>query len=557
MSTISAAPPERVRPVTEHPSLLQLFRMSLRTEKAAVRPLLLGAGTCLALLFLLFWPNLRHFVYTWSTDENYSHGFLVPLIALYFANEAARRGPVPLRGGVVLGMVLLLLAILGRVATIFVPVGIVGDLSFLLGLAGTCAPVRRPGRVAALRLRPGVPGLHDPAADRPVHRDRLSVAALVSLAASNLLNALDIPVLCQGNVMTLPGGVQMFVAEACSGMRQLTGFLALTTAVAYLTTRPLWYRAGGGRLGHPDRHDRQRDPRRGDRGDHVPRRSPVRPGLLPHGGGHADDGPGPGLARRPLYDAGMGRSAGARTGRVADGPSRHGRTHRPGGQPAATILPRVGIGCGASRWDWRPVRAPSGSSKRRRPALRADLDTLPMSSATGWPRRAGRSEGSRGVAGRRVPEPDLRAPGPSRPPDDALDQLLEARPEPAALARSLPALGRLGEDRGPDARPGGGTAPDGRTTLTRLAYRQGELVQEIGFWYYIFGEGRVERYVRSLPITSRSSHGRTTRGSGLTVEVFCPGEVDPDGEALQEFASALLSELGHFLPDDRAGYHVP
>jgi exosortase/archaeosortase family protein len=34
----------------------------------------------------------------------------------------------------------------------------------------------------------------------------------------------------------------MFVAEACSGMRQLTGFLALTAAVAYLSARPWWYR---------------------------------------------------------------------------------------------------------------------------------------------------------------------------------------------------------------------------------------------------------------------------------------------------------------------------
>jgi exosortase len=42
--------------------------------------------------------------------------------------------------------------------------------------------------------------------------------------------------------MTLPGGVHMFVAEACSGMRQLTGFLALTTAVAYLSGRGPWYR---------------------------------------------------------------------------------------------------------------------------------------------------------------------------------------------------------------------------------------------------------------------------------------------------------------------------
>ena len=56
------------------------------------------------------------------------------------------------------------------------------------------------------------------------------------------MNATGVPVLCEGNKMTLPGGLQMFVAEACSGMRQLTGFLALTTAVAYWTTRPAWYR---------------------------------------------------------------------------------------------------------------------------------------------------------------------------------------------------------------------------------------------------------------------------------------------------------------------------
>ncbi len=333
MSTISAAPPERVRPVTEHPSLLQLFRMSLRTEKAAVRPLLLGAGVCLVLLVLLFWPNLRHFVYTWSTDENYSHGFLVPLIALYFANEAARRGPVPLRGGVGLGMGLLLLAILGRVATIFVPVGIVGDLSFLLGLAGTCAPIRRHGRVAALRLRPGVPGLHDPAADRPVHRDRLSVAARGEPGRVEPSQRVE-----------HPGAVPRQCHDPSGGHPDVRGRGMQRHATAHRLSRAdngrrlpdhpaLVVSAGGGRRGHPDRHDRQRDPRRADRGDHVPRRSPVRPGLLPHDGGNADDGPGPGFARRPLHGAGMGRSAGERAGRVADDRLRQGRTHRPGGQP--------------------------------------------------------------------------------------------------------------------------------------------------------------------------------------------------------------------------------
>ena len=80
-------------------------------------------------------------------------------------------------------------------------------------------------------------------------------------------------------------------------------------------------------------------------------------------------------------------------------------------------------------------------------------------------------------------------------------------------------------------------------TITRLGYGRDELVEHVGFWYYIFGEGKLENYVRSLPITSRSSHGRTTRGSSMTVEVFYPGEIDPDGEGLREFARELLEAL--------------
>ena len=104
-------------------------------------------------------------------------------------------------------------------------------------------------------------------------------------------------------------------------------------------------------------------------------------------------------------------------------------------------------------------------------------------------------------------------------------------------------------------RPGAADAPG--FPVMRLGYRQGELVQSVGFWYYIFGEGRLERYVRNLPVTNRSSHGRTTRGSGMTVEVFCPGPSDPDGSSLRDFAGRLLAALEPILPAERANYHVP
>lgn len=97
----------------------------------------------------------------------------------------------------------------------------------------------------------------------------------------------------------------------------------------------------------------------------------------------------------------------------------------------------------------------------------------------------------------------------------------------------------------------------GDLTLSWLTYSKGEVVQRIGFWYYVFGEGPVERYIRALPITSRSSHGRATRGSSLTVEVFCTNQADPDGKALADFVSHLEPALSGLLPTDRAAYFLP
>jgi exosortase len=240
MATTSALPSDRPDGPPPAPSGLALLRGAW--AGAETRPALLGAAVCLALLALTFWPSLSHFAYVWTTDENYSHGFLVPLLSLYFANEAARRGPTPLRGGVGIGLTLLVLALAGRLATIPVPVPFVGDLSFLLGLAGVCAlmagggALRRYGFALAFLLFM----IPLPVALYTAFASPLQM--LVSRIASVILNAGGIPVLCEGTMMTLPGGIRMFVAEACSGMRQLTGFLALTTAVAYLTPRPCWFR---------------------------------------------------------------------------------------------------------------------------------------------------------------------------------------------------------------------------------------------------------------------------------------------------------------------------
>jgi exosortase len=203
----------------------------------------LGALAGLGLLAALFAPTLRHFAYTWSSDDNYSHGFLVPFISLYFAREAARRGPIAPGGGAVLGSALLGLAVLGRLATILVPVGIVNDGALVLGLAGLIALLGGSAALGRFGFALGFLVFMIPLPVALYAAIASPLQDLVSRLGAALLEQIGIPVLRQGNMMTLPGGLPLFVAEACSGMRQLTGFLALTTAGAYLWSRPAWHRA--------------------------------------------------------------------------------------------------------------------------------------------------------------------------------------------------------------------------------------------------------------------------------------------------------------------------
>ncbi len=98
---------------------------------------------------------------------------------------------------------------------------------------------------------------------------------------------------------------------------------------------------------------------------------------------------------------------------------------------------------------------------------------------------------------------------------------------------------------------------DRTLTISELAYAREDQTQWIGFWYYIFGEGWIQRKLRQLPLTSRSSHGRSTRGSGLTVEIFCPRDRARSPEMLEEFVKDLATALEPQLPVNQVSYHQP
>lgn len=234
---MASPPPNDARPR----SLLTLVRGSIARPDNA--PVWLGALACTALYLVLFRDVLWHFYYAWTTDENYSHGFLVPLIAAYFGDRAARCGPVPLRGGGAVGGTMLGVAMLIRLVTIPLPIPFLGQIGFLCGLAGIFGLIFGAAALRRFWFAFAFLAFMVPLPVAVYSHLASPLQLLASQVAAAVMNATGVPVLREGNHLTLPGGIQLFVAESCSGMRQLTGFLALTTAVAYLSRRPTWYRA--------------------------------------------------------------------------------------------------------------------------------------------------------------------------------------------------------------------------------------------------------------------------------------------------------------------------
>jgi exosortase len=181
-------------------------------------------------------PILYHMAGHWAAVEDYSHGFLVAPLALFFAWE--RRGA--LRGARVapswwglapLGLGTLTLAI-GRlgVELMNLRVSFVLTLSGLVGLGLG----REVLRVLAFPL--GFLFLMVPLPQSLVNEVAFPLQLGAADLAVRLLHGLGAPALREGNIIHLPQ-TSLFVKDACSGLRSLMALLTLGVVFAYFFRR--------------------------------------------------------------------------------------------------------------------------------------------------------------------------------------------------------------------------------------------------------------------------------------------------------------------------------
>lgn len=198
-------------------------------------------GIALALMTVAFWSGIEELTVRWDKQEEYSHGYMLPFISLYFIwqkkDTIIQSEFSPSWWGLALILVSLVVFIVGEVSALFIltQYALIG---VLLGLALAIMgwPAIKPVLAPILLLIFAIP--------LPYFLEA-NLSANLQLLSSKLgvyfIRWCQIPVFLEGNVIDL-GVYKLQVVEACSGLRYLFPLLSLGFICAYLFDTAFWKR---------------------------------------------------------------------------------------------------------------------------------------------------------------------------------------------------------------------------------------------------------------------------------------------------------------------------
>jgi exosortase len=198
-------------------------------------------GVLASLVLWLYGAVLVRLVAQWWEDPDFSHGFLVPLFSAFVVwrdrSRITRIVPRPSWTGLVLLGFAMCLLIVGQMgAELFL-----ARFSLLLVLAGSIVLFLGWNVFRAVLFPWAFLILMIPIPAILYNQITFPLQLLASKLAAGVLALLGVPVLREGNVITLPS-MALEVAEACSGIRSLTSLITLATIYGFLVEKRLWVR---------------------------------------------------------------------------------------------------------------------------------------------------------------------------------------------------------------------------------------------------------------------------------------------------------------------------
>ncbi len=216
--------------------------LSIRKPHVGLSPLALLAIAAVLVSLAGFSRALLELVHRWSGQEEYSHGYLIPIITalLLWTRRDALRASVGRPSFA--GLALILLAIAMHVTGELSAIWILSQVGFVLALMGIVLAI---GGYSLLRVAFIPIAYLLFAIPLPYFIDAVLTLKL-QLVSSELgvffIRLFQIPVYLDGNIIDM-GTFKLQVVEACSGLRYLYPLLSLSFLAAYLFHAPLWQRA--------------------------------------------------------------------------------------------------------------------------------------------------------------------------------------------------------------------------------------------------------------------------------------------------------------------------
>jgi exosortase len=197
------------------------------------RTLLVAAVLCGAIGFI-YAGVLSSLVRQWMSDDNYSHGFFVLPLALYFAWERRAALAEATRRPGTLGLALLVVSLLVRVAGVLGSDLFLTRVSLIGVIAGTIWFVwgQRHARILAFPILFLLLMIPLPAV--LFNQLAFPLQLFASRVGETVIALAGIPVLREGNVLHVPAAT-LEVAEACSGIRSLVSLVMLAVVLGYFT----------------------------------------------------------------------------------------------------------------------------------------------------------------------------------------------------------------------------------------------------------------------------------------------------------------------------------
>lgn len=185
---------------------------------------------------------LMELVRRWNTQEEYSHGFLIPFIVawLLWTRRHALIASVsrPSWTGPILILLAAAMHVVGKLSALF----ILSQLGFIVAIIGVVLGV---GGYSLLKVT-FVPIIFLIFAIPLPYVIDAALSLRLQLISSELgtffIRVFQIPVFLEGNVIDL-GNYKLQVVEACSGLRYLYPLMSLGFLAAYLFHAPFWQRA--------------------------------------------------------------------------------------------------------------------------------------------------------------------------------------------------------------------------------------------------------------------------------------------------------------------------